>query len=241
MSQAGIGDSAEMSALEVPDFDFVQLGELAQKMTPLIGGEGNCDKPEDWIEEIRCKLKYLNDRPEMIGVALVVFLFIYMGCFKAPGTVSRVLNHEYVGLGLFLLIGLCLGFQQTNLAVLLIVTFIVLKLQFENFTVVPGSLEDGGEEGEDTPVSYMEPTVERRVHFEDEVPEEDEQVDQDNEFDGYDNEGGYEMVDNEEPLVEEFGVAQQEEDAEEESFERVEEEEEDDGPVGIELGVGSPF
>lgn len=94
------------------------------------------DVGEDASKETKGFLRELNDSPMFRIAAVAILALVFFGCVQIPDEVRRWLSNGYVHLALIFIIGICFATNQFFLAVLIIMTFVVLKMKVEdNFTV----------------------------------------------------------------------------------------------------------
>lgn len=147
MANAAVPMSASEATSDVAANVIKTSGEVATKtFNPLQSGgaeylkkasdarmalicENNSNK--NWLDSFGCALHKLDDSPIFLGVMVVLLLMVYFGALRMPKIARRVLNHHAVMLVLFAVIGIALAFQQVKLALLLLVTFFILKNEFK--------------------------------------------------------------------------------------------------------------
>lgn len=81
------------------------------------------------IDSFGCALHKLDGSPIFLGVVVVLLLLVYFGSMRIPDTARRLMNHHAIMLVLFGTVGVCLAFQQVKLALLLLVTFFILRTE----------------------------------------------------------------------------------------------------------------
>ena len=184
MEQANDVLSAMDSDIKMPNLSAI--GQAASVLDEAVAGGSKLDcgqenvTLEQLMKSFGCMLQTLDANPIFLGFSIVVLLLVYVGCLKMPDQIRDVFEHEYANLGLFLLIGLTLAFQQLKLAVLLIVVFVIIKHQVGKNTTKKANFTTPIAPTKASPTEhakYEDKPVEKKVTFAQNPTEEDMEPD----------------------------------------------------------------